>query len=350
MEEQLAKVVERLVPEATSVEIVDFSPIPGGFSRETYRFDAICATAEGEERLPLILRKDPPALEAILHTSREVEHVLIEALRAHTDVPVSKSLGSEMDTATFGEAAMVITRAPGNGATSDLFNDGPDADQVDDVVRHLCEALVELHKADITKLDPDQALSDARGVGIDTTSWDTYMDSTFQYYIDAYKTMDFDPTMMIVLDSFLTLRRNKPRPLPLAVVHGDFNPANFLYADGKVTALIDWENSRIGDPREDLGWMMLMDVLSNTSVMSHPVDEGGFLAYYNKLTGYDITPEELGYFTLFGTANVAVPVNSAIKRRLSKEHMGFLHLYLVQSSVPAVLALGQLLGYPGMGA
>ena len=347
MEAQLEQIVGRLVGEI-DVEVTGFGAIPGGFSRETYRFNAVVSRSDGTEHLELILRKDPPESVAILHTSRAVEHDLIEAVRKHTAVPVTQSLGYEMDRAVFGEAAMVLVRAAGNPNTSDLFNDGPDADQVDDVVRHLCEALVELHEADVATLDPNGALGDPRGVGIDASSWDNYMDSTFEYYLASYPDLAFDPTMMILLDSSLTLRRNKPRPMPLAIVHGDFNPANFLYADGKITALIDWENSRIGDPREDLGWMVTMDRLSNTNVMSHPVDEGGFLAYYNKLRGMDITPEEIGYFTLFGTMNIAVPVNSAIKRRLSGENSEFLHLYLVQSSAPALIGLGQLLGYPGL--
>jgi prepilin-type processing-associated H-X9-DG protein len=350
MEEQIAATVKRLRPEALHVEVVEVQPIPGGFSRETFRFDAIIHTDGAQERHPLILRKDPPPAAAILHTSRQVEHELIEAVRAHTNVPVTESIGHEMDRSVFGEAAMLLRRAEGNSLTSDLFFDGPDADQADDVVRHLCEALVDLHETDISKLNTDGALDDPRGVGIDPSSWDSYMDSTFAYYIDSYRTFNFDPTMMIVLDSFLTLRRNKPRPLPLSLVHGDFNPANFLYADGRVTALIDWENSRVGDPREDLGWMMMMDDLSHTQVMSHPIDEGGFLAYYNKLRGLDITPEELGYFILFGTANIAVPINAAIRRRLEGQNHEFLHLYLVQSSTPALVGMGQLMQYPGVPA
>ncbi len=255
-----------------------------------------------------------------------------------SSVPVTESLGYEMDRSMFGEAAMVLRRADGSPTTSDLFNGGCDAHQVDDVVRHLCESLVELHQSDIATIDPGGALNDPRGVGIDTSSWDSYMESTFEYYIAGYDNINFDPSMCILLDAFLTLRRNKPRPLPLVVVHGDFNPANFLYADGRVTALIDWENSRVGDPREDLGWMVMMDSLSNTSVMSHPVDEGGFLAYYNKLTGLDITEEEVGYFILFGTSNIAVPVNAAIKRRIEGQSSELLHLYLVQSSAPALIA------------
>ena len=332
------------------IEIVDFEQIPGGFSRETFRFDAIVHTSGAQERHPLILRKDPPEEVAILHTSREVEHHLIEAVRQHTNVPVTESLGHQMDRSFFGEAAMILRRAHGNPKTSDLFNDGPDIDQVDDVVRHLCELLVELHQTDVSRLNPKGDLDDPRGVGIDASSWDSYMETTFAYYIDHYPSINRDPTISIVLDAFLTLRRNKPRPLPLSLVHGDFNPANFLYENGKVTALIDWENSRVGDPREDLGWMLMMDDLSNTSVMSHPVDEGGFLAYYNKLTGYEITEQELGYFVLFGTANIAVPVNAAINRRLDGQSREFLHLYLVQSSMPALLGIGELLQYPGIPA
>ena len=350
MEAELAAALVAALDDAERVEVNGLTALPGGFSRETFRFDAMVHSQTGAQELPLILRKDPPASVAILETSREVEHNLLECLRANTGIPVSRSYCAEMDDAVFGERAMIIERMPGNGQTSDLFNDGPDADQVDDVVRHLCEVLVELHEATIDTVDPNGELRDPRNVGVDPTSWDSYMDSTFEYYINAYPDMEFDPLLLVVLDSFLWLRRNKPRPLPLSVVHGDFNPANFLYADGKVSALIDWENTRIGDPREDLGWMVLMDVLSNTQVMSHPVDEGGFLAYYNKLRGLDITPEELGYFTLFGTANIAVPVNTALARRTRKEQTEFLHLYMIQSSAPALMSFLSLLGYPGVPA
>jgi aminoglycoside phosphotransferase (APT) family kinase protein len=350
LEQQVARILKGLSPEADHIEILDFGPIPGGFSRETFSFDAVIHISGSQKRHPLILRKDPPESVAILETSRAVEHDLIEAVRRHTQIPVSESLGHEMDRSVLGEAAMILRRAAGNPLTSDLFHDGPDTDQVDDVVRHLCESLVELHQTDISTLNPDGELDDPRHVGIDASSWDRYMDTTFEYYLDHYSKINHDPMLCVLLDTFLTLRRNKPRPLPLSVIHGDFNPANFLYADGKVTALIDWENARVGDPREDLGWMMMMDDLSNTKIMHHPADEGGFLAYYNKLTGYEITEQELGYFILFGTGNIAVPINAAIKRRVDGENRELLHLYLVQSSTAALPGICGLLQYPGVPA
>ncbi len=348
MESQLLELLREYFPEAEHIEVTGFEPIPGGYSRETYRFDAVVRSSVGEEHHPLILRKDPPAAVSILQTSREIEHDLIEALRMHTDIPIGRSLGHEPDPERFGEPAMVIQRMHGNSRTSDLFHDGPDVHHADDVMRHLCEVLVELHSVDISTIDPHGRLADPRGEGVDATTWDTYIDTTVEYYIRSFPDVNFDPTVTFVLDLFLTLRRNKPRPLPLVLVHGDFNPANFLYEGGRVTALIDWENARIGDPREDLGWMTTMDILSNTNVMAHPVDEGGFLAYYNKLTGFDITQDEVDYFTLFGTANIAVPVNAAIKRRLDGETTEFMHLYLVQSSLGTVPNLLRLLDYPGV--
>jgi len=347
MEQALAEFLRRHHPDAESITVAAFEPIPGGFSRETYRFDAVVCGPAGEQRRPYILRKDPPAAAAILHTSRKLEHELLESLRANTAVPVSQSFGYELDPAVFGEPAMVIERMPGSGRTSDLFNEGPDADQVDDVIRHLCELLAELHRADVSAVDPHGGLADPRGVGVDASSWERYIETTLEYYLNGYDGIGYDPEMFVFLDAMQTLRRTPPRPLPLTIVHGDFNPANFLYANGRVTALIDWENARIGDPREDLGWMLTMDALSNTSVLAHPRDEGGFLAYYNKLTGFEVTPEELAWFSMFATINVAVPVASAVGRRVRREHNQFLHLYMVAPSSGALIGFAQMLGYPG---
>jgi aminoglycoside phosphotransferase (APT) family kinase protein len=42
------------------------------------------------------------------------------------------------------------------------------------------------------------------------------------------------------------------RPQPAAMLHLDYHPLNVLVANGKVTAILDWANSRAGDPRADI--------------------------------------------------------------------------------------------------
>jgi aminoglycoside phosphotransferase (APT) family kinase protein len=344
--EQLTAELRRHFSDALAVSIEGFEQIPGGFSTETYRFDCIVDHGARQERLPMILRKDPPPEADILPTDRALEHRLLNHLKANTGLPVYRSYLTIMDPAVLGMPAMVIERRHGSGQTSRLFNGGPDEAQAEDVVRHLCEIIAELHLMDPQLLNVDGRMGDPRSAGIDVSSWDRYMESTFQYYLDGYKDGDFEP-VAVLMDAYLSLRRNRPRPLRLSLVHGDFNPANFLYEGDRVTANIDWENSHIGDPREDLGWMQTMDTLSNTSVMQYPKSEGGFLAYYNRLTGFGVTQDEVDYFALFGTCNIAVPVLASMKRRMLKEHMQFLHIYLIQPNVANVLSFARLLKYPG---
>jgi len=166
MEQSIVEFLERIWPDATNIVVEDFQQIAGGFSRETFKCDARVTRGNKEETMPLILRKDPPDVEAILHTDRSVEHNLIESLRLRTTIPVSQSYGYEMDPKPFGQPAMIIERASGSGQTSALFNGGADEDQAESVIKHLCEVLVELHKCPINKIDPDGALTDPFGRGI----------------------------------------------------------------------------------------------------------------------------------------------------------------------------------------
>ncbi len=49
-----------------------------------------------------------------------------------------------------------------------------------------------------------------------------------------------------------------PDGQPIGVVHGDFQPGNILYVDGRAETLIDWELASIGSQGLDLGWLLMM--------------------------------------------------------------------------------------------
>ena len=44
---------------------------------------------------------------------------------------------------------------------------------------------------------------------------------------------------------------------PVGLFHGDFQPGNVLYHDGRMTGIIDWELAGIGAQLLDLGWLMM---------------------------------------------------------------------------------------------
>lgn len=346
MQEALLQFLARQWPDA-EISVEEFAVIAGGYSRETFRFDAHVRRGNEARRYPMILRKNPPAAAAILDSDRGQEHRLLQRVRQHTDIPVAESYFVCDDPSLFGEPAMIIERASGYNQVSALFNGGPHEDQAEAVATHLCELVAKLHMTDPKLLNPDGELDDPRKVGIDPSTWDRYMETTYDYYIRGYDDLAFTP-LPGWLDALLWMRRNKPRPLPVRVVHGDFNPANFLYENGRVTALIDWENAHMGDPREDLGWLKHMDLLSNTNIFGSVKEDGGFIGHYNKLTGFDVTPEEVEYFRLFTAGNIGTPVVAAVKRRLDRKHMEFLHLYIVQPCLVSFWAMAGMMNYPGV--
>lgn len=52
------------------------------------------------------------------------------------------------------------------------------------------------------------------------------------------------------------LRANVPDAEgPVVLVQGDTGPGNFLYEDGRVTGIIDWELAHLGDPMDDIAWL-----------------------------------------------------------------------------------------------
>lgn len=54
------------------------------------------------------------------------------------------------------------------------------------------------------------------------------------------------------------LRRTLPAGAPLGLVHGDCQPGNGLFDEGRLTGIIDWELASIGCRWIDVGWMMMM--------------------------------------------------------------------------------------------
>jgi aminoglycoside phosphotransferase (APT) family kinase protein len=62
--------------------------------------------------------------------------------------------------------------------------------------------------------------------------------------------------------AFRWLDDNLPDPDgPVVLAHGDAGPGNFLFEDGRLTALIDWELAHLGDPMDDLAWFSMRCVM-----------------------------------------------------------------------------------------
>ncbi|MFH6787272.1 MULTISPECIES: phosphotransferase family protein [Methylobacterium] len=108
---------------------------------------------------------------------------------------------------------------------------------------------------------------------------------------------------------------------PVALVHGDAGPGNFLFADGRLTALIDWELAHLGDPMEDLAWF------SMRCVMEPVPDFGESLRDYARAAGAPIDRARILYHRVFVSTRVVIirhravtgePANAIVSRALNR--------------------------------
>src|ERR1700743_2439934 len=89
LSDRLSAYLSDLQQEMVAVE--NLSRIPGGASRETYRFDAVTKTG----RRGMILRRDPP--DSLIYTDRRLEYLAYQSfhpLGVPTPQPIALEQGS----------------------------------------------------------------------------------------------------------------------------------------------------------------------------------------------------------------------------------------------------------------
>lgn len=89
------------------------------------------------------------------------------------------------------------------------------------------------------------------------------------------------------------LHANVPDNTEPRWLQGDTGPGQFMVHEGKITALIDWELSHLGDPIGDLGVMRMRNLL-------YPVGSGlgEYIEYYGQLAGRPVDRDVLCYYTV----------------------------------------------------
>jgi len=105
----------------------------------------------------------------------------------------------------------------------------------------------------------------------------------------------------LIAFAFRWLKANMPDPdgTPV-IVHGDAGPGNFMFHDGHLTTLIDWEFCHLGDPMEDLAWFAMR------CVMEPVPDFKGALAHYEGASGHPIDRQRLLYHRVLVSTRVCV--------------------------------------------
>lgn len=286
------------VEAATGGKISDWTEIPGGNRCWSWSVDV----DHGDGRTdPLYLRYQPPRPPSAEPYTVWREADVYRALSA-TSVRAPRLIAAHTD-----HPAILTERAPGRAD----FRRLKDAGEKQAIALDFIDTLVALHAS---PLDPATF-----GLPSDATMADAVASEIDIWRAMYLETGRCDPLIELAL-GWLTARLPQT-DAPPAFVHGDAGPGNFLFDQGRMTALIDWELAHPGDPIEDLAWF------SMRCVMEPVPDFAACLAAYAAATGAPVDRARLLYHRVFVSTRVVIirhrnvtgePGNSIVSRSLNR--------------------------------
>jgi aminoglycoside phosphotransferase (APT) family kinase protein len=269
--------------------------VPGGRSNLTYR------VADGARTW--VVRRPP--LGHVLATAHDMgrEYRVISAL-AGTPVPVPRTELLCPDPDVLGAPFYVMEDVPGIPYRSEeqLRAIGPERTRA--AVETLVDTLVELHAVD------------PAAVGLaDFGRPEGYLERQLRRWakqLAASRSRD--------LPGLDALQEELARRLPVSpapsVVHGDYRLDNVLIADRpegvRLTAVLDWEMSTLGDPLTDLGLLVMYSGRRDADLLAadaaggapgHP-DTAEIVRRYAERSGRDVSAVD--WYTAFACFKLAV--------------------------------------------
>lgn len=200
--------------------------LQGGFQTLTYRFRLDCASDELSR--PLVLRLYPQ----FYGTGDAIWESTVQNVLASEGLPVAQVYVVCTDMSILGGAFFIMDHLPGQSLA---------AAPQDSVPGLLGKTHAEMHN-----IDPAPLIETLNEKGIDDDGY--RLESRFDWLEGKAKEL---PWLRQAIHWLLDNR--PPEPERLSVCHGDFHPLNILYADGKVTGVLDWGGFSIADPAYDVG-------------------------------------------------------------------------------------------------
>jgi len=239
MAARMAALIQGKQPEAHDVGITAVKVLSGGNARRAWAFDASWSDSAGRHTRHCVLLARVEAGQLEVDMLREFS--TLSALQS-TGLPVPQPLWLDEDGTFLGIPGLVMTRGEGSAGVSDLLTPGSTT------TRYLSEQLMgiaaQLHALDFKALSPSltppgDPQSAPRQVLL---QWEA-----------QFRKQRMEP-LPALASVYGWLNRNLPCTPRIAVVHGDFRLGNFLHANGRITLVLDWEISHLGDPLEDIAW------------------------------------------------------------------------------------------------
>jgi len=315
MPERLAAFLTELDGGRTA-RVTAYEAMIGGYSRLMARADVHWSDGTTEV---LVLRGDPPPGKSMAETDRDAEHALLRALGDSGVIATPRVRGYDPQGDRLGTKCIVIEFVHGQPLQAIL--NGTEAATHSTHAEALVDSMAAVHSidpgvlAEVLPHPPD---------------WHTYMHGL----IDRFRSSDeghVEP-MPVLRYVAAWLESHLPPPLPLRVVHSDFQPANIMVDTDGVHQMVDWEFAHIGDPREDLGYYNVYAAALGPNLFA--LDPDGFLARYRERTGFDeaaVNMQTMAYFSSLAAISVYSQILAGAGAMARGENGGLMTTYTLNA-------------------
>ena len=226
--------------DARSVQITNLRRLTGGASKQTWAFDAQIDDADGQRKVPLVMRADPRRLQP---QNDDLEYLLLKAAAA-TGVPVP-TVYARGD-ASLGMPFFLMEHVEGETIPRRLLRDDEYAEARDALPRQLGEILAKIHSVPIELHGLDILPAPAEG--------QSPAEHEIERYEQVFRAVTPEPHPVFEL-AFRWLRQQAPDSDARVLVHGDYRMGNIMCGPKGARAILDWELAHVGDPMEDIGWL-----------------------------------------------------------------------------------------------
>jgi len=318
-----------------AVSVADLREHVEGWSRDTVSFTATWTGDDGPVERRLVVRAESDAQVEGLHghgNDVETEYRTMDAVQ-DAAVPVPETVLWEGDRDRMGGRFFVVGFAPGDAPVvwereeREMLYDHWDGDS--DLPSQVVDAAAGIHAVDpeaVPFLEPPD----------DYTTWE--IDRWERVYRESVR--DPEPA---VEEAIRWFRANAPEVTEYTLVHGDFRIGNMLVDGGDLSAVLDWELARVGDPMYDLGYAStnyfagkLVTPIERPELACSLFEREWFYDEYARRTGREVDRDRVRYWRAF-SAFVMMTISLAGVRRFREGDADDVRSAWLQYTVPGLV-------------
>ncbi|MCC6382218.1 MAG: phosphotransferase family protein [Dehalococcoidia bacterium] len=222
-------------------EVHDLQRIPGGFSYETWRLKARWQEA-GEPRAAALIMRKAPRGGVLDPYDASVEFRVLAGV-AGSGVPVPRVYWCDPSGDVLGTSFYVMEYVAGD-VPLPWDNSLPEDERLS-AHEQFTDALAALHGMDwegrgLGFLGVPKERTDPAALALDRC----------EELLERVRMRPYP----VIREALAYLRSERPSCPRLSLVHDDYRMGNFVWRDGKIQAILDWERAFIGDPMADIAF------------------------------------------------------------------------------------------------